>query len=180
MAETSPPGSSSTSPPEHDDASPAPLAVRTIPNEDTVSRHIFAPRMIGPAAEFVWAEVFQFPASEGLAESVAWRAVASSDSEVHSLGCDKQARDRARAEAKGQTGPTYRGFINANVGAIRSQRVTSGHRFSVTHAPAEGDWHGEVAVVLAAGTTKLSKQDKQDVRAIMEEVFGNLNAHTCP
>ncbi|KMO43699.1 hypothetical protein VQ03_07120 [Methylobacterium tarhaniae] len=137
--------------------------------------------MVGPAADFVWEEVFQFSTSHGLAESVALRTVVPTDGEVHGLGCDKQARDRARDEARGRAGPTYRGCIDALVRAIRTRHTTNKHRFSVTHAPEEGDWHARITVMLAEGTAKLSKQDKQDVREIMAQVFdGGLKGHTCP
>jgi hypothetical protein len=180
MADTSPPGSSSTSRPALDDTPPAPGPVlRTIEDTDEVSRHVFAPRMIGAADEFVWHEIFQFPSERGLAESVALRAVVPKDEDVHRLGCEKQNKDRERERARGRSGPTYRGCTDAIAGRIRSQSSTRGHGFSVTHVPEEGDWHGHVTVVLAPGSTKLSKQDKDDVRELMAEVFGPLKPHAC-
>ena len=181
MADTFPPGSSSTSPPAADDAPPAAVpVVRTIDDADQVSRHIYAPRMIGPADEFVWHEIFQFPSDRGLAESVALRTVVPEDAEVHRLGCEKQDNDRERERAKGRPGPTYRGCTDALAGRIRAQSSTRGHGFTVTHEPAEGDWHGHVTVVLAAGCGKLSKSDKDDVRELMGDVFGPLKPHACP
>lgn len=179
MADTSPPGSSSTFLPAADDTPPAAVpAVRIIEDADTVSRHVYAPRMLGPADEFVWHEIFQFTSDRGLAESVALRTVVPADADVHRLGCEKQDMDRERA--KGRPGPTYRGCTDALAGGIRDQSSTRGHSFSVTHEPAEGDWHGHVTVLLAAGCAKLSKSDKNDIRELMAEVFGPLKSHSCP
>jgi hypothetical protein len=136
--------------------------------------------MVGPANEFVWHEVFQFPSDRGLAESVALRTVVPDDADVHRLGCEKQDADRERERAKGRSGPTYRGCTDALAGRIRSQFSTTKHGFSVTHEPAEGDWHGHVTVVLAAGCVKLSKSDKDDVRALMADVFEPLKPYARP
>ncbi len=132
--------------------------------------------MIKGADEFIWEEVFEFQDKSGRCESAVWRTVMPHDADVHALGCDKQKSDRARGKASA----TYRGYIDSTAGRVRAKATTNGHRVDVVHAPAEGDWHLHVQVVLAPGTTKLGKADKSDVRGLMSEAFDALVPHDCP
>ena len=61
-----------------------------IPEDDEVSRLLFAPLMGAPGGDLIWENVFQFPSADGYCESVVWRKYAVTIADVHALGCEKQ------------------------------------------------------------------------------------------
>lgn len=82
--------------------------VENIPDADSVSRHIFYPRMYDADRNMLWGEVFQFPKPEDNSaphESAAWRKYLPNDASVHDVGISREAK---------KTPPfRYEGFISA-------------------------------------------------------------------
>ncbi len=140
---------------------------KEISDNDNVSRAFFTPRM-GTLSNLKWDEIFQFPSEQGSRESVIWRAVLQSDNCVH-------IHNLAHIKNKKLSNPSfnqnYLGFFTSTVVNIRSKKTDRGHTFSVYHAPNEGEYHAEISVVVASGLTKLSRNDKIDVRVIMQKLF---------
>lgn len=157
MADTSPSLSSNTSQPSEQS--------EEIADEDNVSRQVYAPRM-GTVGNFNWPQVFEFPSDAGKKESVVWRKIAVTDGEVHTLGRDREARQKAAGK-----NVDYTGFMTARAGDIRAKRTTRGHTFRVYPDKSEGDAHAVIQVIAAEGIERLNKNDNSDVRAIMQCLF---------
>jgi hypothetical protein len=143
------------------------ISCKSISDKDNVSRAYFTPRM-GNEQEYIWQNIFQFPASDGLRESVIWRVILEFDNCVHSHNLNLLKMKKAKNPSLDEN---YSGFFTANTQNIRSKTTGVGHGFNVYHAPNEGNWHAEIVIILKSGYSKLSKNDKQDVRAIMQELF---------
>lgn len=149
-----------------------------IPDKDELSRLIFA-RLVSPEdLDYIELNPFEFPSDlvrtdYHRAESVVWRAIFASDDEVNALGCAKEAVKRAAGKDQ-----LYLGARTATAGAIRAQKTTRGHEFAVKHYPKEGDWHAHI-IVMERSDIKYDKQDRSDVRALMQDVFGPRRDHRC-
>ncbi len=140
---------------------------KKISDNDKLSRAYFTPRM-GNENGYIWQQIFEFPSNYGLKESVIWRYILQQDDCVHT-------HNLKHLEAKKLKNPllneSYSGFFTATAQSIRSETTSIGHGFDVYHAPAEGNWHAEISIILKTGHLKLSKNDKSDVRAIMQYLF---------
>ena len=134
-----------------------------ISDDDSVSRHIYSPRM-HHANVFRWECVFEFPSAADRTESVVWRAKILTPELVHDLGCKKEKKDTAK-------GNIYIGFITSLVSAIRRMTTTNGHGFEVYHDPTEGIWHAVIKIIIASDYVNLTKNDKADIRELMKNIF---------
>jgi hypothetical protein len=120
--------------------------------------------------DLFWENVFQFPTSGGLVESLIWRKYAAALSEVHVLGCVRQTS--ARADGKNST---YFGSITGNVGDIRSLKSANGISFTLDHIPTEGQEHAHIGF-----TPGSLKNDRNTLKVLLKGIFGALEPHTCP
>lgn len=143
--------------------------VEDIPDDATVNRLIYFPRMGNRLEGLIWQNVFEFPG--GLGESVVWSKYAPTDADVHGFGCDREA---AKRQAKPEM--RYGGFIPAVVKAIRDIKTNRGHGFAVAHEPEEGQHHAEISY---APASTLNKTDKGELKFALQQVFGPLVSHTC-
>lgn len=143
-----------------------------IPDGDDVSRLLFAPSMGAPGGELVWDNVFMFKTDRNYCESVVWRHHAPALINVHNIGCEKQAADRA----EGRTS-TYFGALTGRVGRIREIRSKNGARFQVVHVPEEGVHHAHIAYLHDAPITK---NDKAELKKGIRAEFAERSEHTCP
>ena len=173
MVVTSPPTSSNTSLGGGPNGSvPAPTALR-VGDGDEISRLVFT-QLIAPGVDkFVLQPLFEFPTAGGRIESVIWRNVVPADPDVHEMGCAKETNDRAKGKRR-----EYRGFRTATAGDVRSRKTRNGHGFLVYHSPQEGPAHVHVKVELAADAS-YGKNDRQDVRALIEQAFLSFSPHSC-
>ncbi len=135
--------------------------------------------MIDGTDEFVWHEVFGFPSDirpeYDRAESAVWRKVVPDDAEVNRMGCHYAAAERAKGKRV-----EYRGHIDSTAGTVRSKKTAKGHYFKVEPFPEEGgDWHLHIYVIVPKDVS-WSKNDKNDLRALMQEAFSPLKPHQCP
>jgi hypothetical protein len=143
-----------------------------IPEDDEVSRLLFAPLMGAPGGDLVWDNVFQFPSADGYCESVVWRKYAPTIADVHLLGCNKQYTRPADKKLI-----TYTGAITATVANILKLASKNGVKFKVEHYPPDGIYHVHVAYEFD-GT--ISKNDKVELKSELRKVFGQRSDHTCP
>jgi hypothetical protein len=141
-------------------------------NQHEVSRLVLGKVSNGKRFPFSVVELFQFPEDadpeKNRTESVVWREICVEDCQVHGVGAQiaiqQNKPDRAR---------TYEGFRTTTAGTIRAQRTTRGHTFDVTPYPAEGDWHAHIHMIIVPNAG-YSKNDRSDVRALMDQIFGAL------
>lgn len=143
----------------------------SIPDSDEVSRLLYEPGMRAASRDLFWNNVFQFPSDAGGCESVVWRKYAATIEDTHSIGCEKQASDRAKGRARS----TYFGAITGNVGEIRSIKSTRGIGLVVEHAPSEGQFHAHLG--FAPGS---QKNDRTELKVMLKSKFGSVEAHLCP
>jgi hypothetical protein len=148
------------------------LVSEPIPDEDDVSRHLFAPFMGAHGADLIWDVVFMFKTDKKFRESVVWRKYAATLVEVHALGCNKQRADRTAGK-----NITYFGALTSNVGRIRKIRSKRGARFQVTHVPDEGIQHAEISYL---HDSPLTKNDKAELKTGIRKEFSERSEHTCP
>lgn len=149
-----------------------------IPDRDELSRLIFVRSLFQDDLDYIEIELFEFPSDlerpdYHRAESVVWRAFCVSDDEVNTLGCAKESEKRISGKNQ-----VYLGARTATAGAIRAKRTQRGHGFTVVHYPKEGDWHVHI-VVVEKPDVKYNKQDKSDVRALMQNLFCPRRDHRC-
>jgi hypothetical protein len=142
-----------------------------IPDQEDVSRHLFAPSMGEWGSDLIWHVVFMFKTERNYCESVVWRRYASTLADVHKLGCDKQRVDRADGKSS-----TYFGAITGNVGRIRGIRSKNGARFQIVHAPEEGIHHAHISY---AGDVSPSKNDKAELKSKIRREFPDRSEHVC-
>lgn len=132
--------------------------------------------MVQGLDQFIWHEIFVFPSDAGRVESVVWRSVIITDAELNNLGC----AEAADARANGKPAIEYRGSMTARAGDITQLKTTRGHGFSLHHVPEDGrKWHVHIKVEEAPNTT-VSKNDKSDIRALMQKEFLPFYPHVCP
>jgi hypothetical protein len=117
-------------------------------------------------------ESWQFPSDGGRSESLVWRRVANEE-DMRKIGCAKETSDREKNKAR-----RYSGFRTSIARTLRQLCTSRGHTFKVEHAPKEGDWHVHLILVQADGIT-LSKNDKAEIRAKVQNAFGDLTAQSC-
>lgn len=109
-------------------------------------------------------------------ESVVWRRYAVSVDDVHAIGCDRQAKKAAMgSEWK------YVGAITAVAGHIRGIQNARGNGFSVHHRPEDdqGQHHAEIERRVPADGAGPSKSERIELREMLAQVFGPLEAHSC-
>lgn len=147
--------------------------LEAIPSEDQVSRQVDSPHKWHPEEErFIEVNLFQLAGPREV-ESLVWRKYAPELSDVHLLGCNRQAEKRT-------TRPdwTYEGAITAQVGAVRSIVNREGDRFEIVHAPDEGLHHAHIEYRLVEAQER-KKQRKNDLKEFLRAVFSPLVAHKC-
>ena len=120
--------------------------------------------------DILWNNVFQFPTSAGVTESLIWRKYAPTIVDVHSLGCSRQAA----ARAKGRNS-NYFGAITGNAGDIRSLKSATGISFTIDHVPAEGMEHAHIS--FTAGS---EKNDRNSLKVMLQTKFSSVDTHLCP
>ena len=153
--------------------------IEHVPGEDTVNRHVYRPYMykedvIDPR------QAFMFPKKcERRRESVIWRRYVRSIEDVHALGCEKEARDNSSREPENQR--RYMGCLESLVGRVRAIVNTSGHGFSVDHAPEEGVHHVHIEVRPVDGMTidDVTKTEMNDLRDEIYRIFAPLIPYSC-
>lgn len=148
------------------------MTAEAIPDEDDVSRHLFAPSMRAADSDLVWHAVFMFKSDRGYCESLVWRKYAQALADVHELGCKKQASDRAAGKDC-----TYFGALTANIGGVRAIRSKNGARFFIEHRPEEGIYH--VHICLKNGDS-ITKNDKSELKKAIRDHFSERSDHACP
>lgn len=153
--------------------------IEEVPDEDTVSRHVFWPHMYKENVIDA-RQAFTFPKKcNRRRESVIWRRYVSSLNAIHSMGCEKETRDNLSRPPDSKR--RYRGCIEGNVGDIRAIEIVSGHGFGVEHAPEEGIHHVHVEVHAVNGRSigDITKTEMHDLRDEIFKVFAPLVPHTC-
>jgi hypothetical protein len=147
------------------------IPVEEVPNQDTVARQIEQPFSYNDLEKKVlWEEAFKFP--KGVGESVCWDKYAPTAADIHAIGKAREAEKRAKGKAM-----TYVGYVTStSVGDIRDIRSQNGHGFTVTHEPAEGDYHCEIRYLIAGGGPykNLKTTDKTDLKFAIRKYFGEL------
>lgn len=143
-----------------------------VPDEDDVSRHLFAPSMGAANSDLIWPAIFMFKTERGYCESLVWRKYAEALADVHELGCIKQSNDRAAGK-----NCTYFGALTANVGGVRAIRSKNGAKLSVMHHPAEGIHHVHICLVQG---DRITKNDKTELKKAVQDHFSERSDHTCP
>jgi hypothetical protein len=146
--------------------------IESIPDQDSIHRLIDFPRMYDDVKGLIWENVFQFP--NGEPESVVWAKYALTASDIHRIGCEREATVRKR---RPETNMLYAGFMSAVAGLVREVRTRPGHGFSVTHEPKEGIHHAEISYQPAAGAT-LKRSEKSELKFALRKVFGTLKSHS--
>jgi hypothetical protein len=154
-------------------AGPVIAAVEEIKDEEEVSRLIDFPSMYNASrSEIALDLVCTFPS--GQEESIVWRKYAPEASDVHRLGCAREAAKRAlKPEAR------YKGFGTTTAEAIRKCKNARGHGFLVRHAPEEGIHHAVVEYMPVDGVP-MQKGDKTELKLSLGKMFSNVSQHTCP
>lgn len=123
----------------------------------------------------LWNTAFMFPESGAFAESLIWRKYKSTIDEVHNLGCERQVGMRQK-----KPGWSYVGAITSTAGQIRAIKTARGHGLAVIHRPEndQGIYHAEVELSPLHGEV-MKKNDRAEIRLMLEKVFGQLEGHTC-
>lgn len=147
--------------------------VEFIDDSEKVSRQLDRPHKYDPLRGVLWENAFMF--SNG-AESLVWRNHKPSIEEVHELGCMRQASKRS-------TKPewSYVGSITTTAGQIRAIETARGHRLGVEHHPEDGQGahHAEVKLRPMDGVS-IKRNDRSELRLMLERAFGPIERHTCP
>lgn len=155
--------------------------VEEIPADHYVSRHIDLPHKYADDAGLIWQRVFEFPG--GVGESVVWRQYKPSVAEVHALGCDRQDLKRSQYPEKNPPW-TYIGAMTAQVQQLRAIETRRGHGFVVEHKPLDDDgsdqgiYHAEITYKVHPDNP-LNKNDKTELKELIQRVFGPLDTHVC-
>ncbi len=155
--------------------------MEAISDEQLISRLIDSPHKFHEDVGLIWQRVFEFPRSLG--ESVTWRKYKPTIAEVHALGCDRQAVKKASSPDKNPAW-TYIGAITAHVEEVRAIETRRGHGFEVEHKPInehgvdEGIYHAEISYRIAEGQP-FDKNDKTELKDMIQSVFGLLEEHIC-
>ena len=147
------------------------MTSEVIPDEDDVTRHLFAPSMGSGDADLIWHSVFMFRTERGFCESLVWRKYAQALAAVHELGCSKQWADRNAGK-----GCTYFGALTTNVGGLRDIRSKNGARFAITHKPDEGVHHAHICFV---PSEEFTKNDKAELKKAIKDHFSERSDHVC-
>lgn len=149
--------------------------VEFIPDEDSISRQIAAPRQYDLKTKALIAnELFLIRREEG--ESVNWRKYATLD-QVHNAGCHRQAL----RIAKGHTPGTYVGALTVLVGATRRLQTKNGFRFDIVHFPTDDQSHAEIQY-LRVDRAEIEKGEWTDLKGRLATLFASqlLEPHVCP
>lgn len=142
-----------------------------IGDTDTLSRHVWAPRMYNSGEDaFRWQIVFEFPDGQG--ESLFWHKYIDL-SGVHAAGCGRQENARA---SKPDT--TYTGAVSAIASGVRNYRNPHGHGFRLEHEPSQGRAHAHICYD-AAKNVPMTKADKNELKVALGNIFSQFHAHRC-
>jgi len=111
--------------------------------------------------------VFHFQKRNGgRKESVVWRAIAITSTDVHDIGRAKEEKDNSVAPERGIS---YVGFLSAEVKAIRDIQGMDGHGFEVVHFPSEGRHHAHIELLTGPGVSR--KQFRNAIKVRLFELF---------
>ena len=142
-----------------------------IPDADDLSRHLYSPFMGKIGGDLVWDNVFMFPSKGNYCESFIWRKYVITIAGVHSLGCDKEFRDKAKGKNS-----TYIGALTGRVSEVRKLKSKGGAKFKVAHIPFEGIFHVHISF---ENGPNLEKSDKTELKILIRDKFSDRSGHKC-
>jgi hypothetical protein len=151
-----------------------------IPDEDEASRHFWADDEAdwGSQLPFRWDAT-----AKERAESFIWRKYAPALADVHSRGCEREAKANAHRAAEGKSARMYAGACTVAVGRIRSIHSGGGYRLDVYHLIENGDAaHVHVCMTHPTGApldNKMPKNDRRDLVHQLVETLGDIAPHSC-